>query len=73
MWIIPSAREQLGAEGLVMAVVVGGAALGWVALAGVLPKSKKPRWTILGVLAITFGIMLIGRRLFRWKHPYYPY
>lgn len=73
MWIIPSPREQLGAEGLVMAAVVGGAALGWVALAGPLPNSNRPRWKILAALATTFAIMLIGRRLFLWKHPYYPY
>ena len=56
-----------------MAAVVGGASLGWVALAGVLPRSNPPRWKYLGTLAVTFIIMLVGRRLFQWKHPYYPY
>jgi hypothetical protein len=72
-WIMPSARDQLGAEGLVMASVIGGGAVGWVVLSGIMPYSKRPKSAIVVVLIITFVLMLIGRKLFQWKHPYYPY
>jgi hypothetical protein len=72
-WIIPSPREQFGAEGLIMALIVGGGGLGWIILAGVMPNSKRPKIFILGILVITIVLMLLGRRLFGWKHPYYPY
>lgn len=72
-WIMPGAREQLGAEAIIMAFILGGGSLGWVILTGIMPNSKRPKSVALVVLAITFILMLIGRRLFQWKHPYYPY
>ena len=74
MWFaVGSSREQYGAEALLMACVVGGGALGWVLLGAILPNSKRPRTVLLIALAITFTIMAMGRHLFKWKHPYYPY
>lgn len=67
------AREQLGAEALVMALVVGGGSMGWVLVGGLLPSLNRPRIVLLLAFCITICLMLLARVFFMWKHPYYPY